>query len=98
MRSTSVVSGTTWIRLSAVSAALLRTTTAGRALRASPPTEGSKAIHQTSPRRGSAIAGRGCEGRVHPLRSFRLAVGVRRHSPVPFKQLRFGHQRLGEVV
>src|SRR5437764_15424156 len=49
-RSTLVVSGTTWTRFRCLLAASLLTMTAGRSLRTSPPTAGSKWTHQTSAR------------------------------------------------
>src|ERR1700733_10116127 len=98
MRSTFVVSGTTCTRLSAWLAALLLTTMAGRVFLASPPTEGSNAIHQTSPRRGSAaIAYRVGQKIVDPCRCFRFLLGIGRHLAIACQQRRLGHEWLSEV-
>src|SRR5438132_455192 len=66
MRSTLVVSGTTCTRLRCLLEASLLTMTAGRSLRTSPPTAGSKLTHQTSARFIGQISD-GCFGPLQRL-------------------------------
>src|SRR5438552_946797 len=75
MRLTLVVSGTTCTRFRCLLEASLLTMTAGRSLRTSPPTAGSKLTHQTSPR----FIGHVSCGGLGPFQRFRLARFVLGH-------------------
>src|SRR4051794_22793301 len=77
-RSTLLVKGTTWTRFRNWLDASLLTMTAGRCFWISPPTDGSKLTHQTSPRFIRHVP----EGDFRPLVSLRLAGFVRCHFPV----------------
>src|SRR5437764_6101663 len=97
-RSTLVVSGTTWTRFRCLLAASLLTITAGRSLRTSPPTAGSKFTHQTSAR----FIGHVPDGALGPLQGFGFAGLVSRQFPVSRIEV-FGedvraHQRLDEAA
>src|SRR5437764_12890821 len=83
-RSTLVVSGTTCTRLRCLLAASLLTMTAGRSLRTSPPTAGSKLTHQTSARFIGHISHDG----FGPREGLRFARLVRGHLPVSGLQVR----------
>src|SRR2546426_12793808 len=74
-RPTLLVSGTTCTRFRYLLAASLLRITAGRCLRISPPTDGSKFTHQTSPRIIADIT----ESGFRPRERFRLAYFVLRH-------------------
>src|SRR5262249_389074 len=75
---TLVVSGTTWTLLRCLLEASLLTMAAGRSLRTSPPTAGSKLTHHTSPR----FIGHVSYGGLCPFQRFRLARFVLGHLPV----------------
>src|SRR5882672_875450 len=70
-----LVSGTTCTRFRYLLAASLLRIIAGRCLRISPPTDGSKFTHQTSPRSIADIT----ESGFRPRERFRLACFVLRH-------------------
>src|SRR5215212_5871968 len=95
-----LVSGTTWTRFRARLAASLLTMIAGRVLRISPPRLGSKATHQTSPRRGgSALAIRHVPDQgFGPFLGFGLAHAVGGHRLIAIEQSARGDQRPGQVV
>src|SRR5438552_3786399 len=82
-RRTRVVSGTTWTRFRYWFEASLLTITAARFFWISPPTEGPKLIHQTSPRFIADIPHRV----FRPLQSFGFALLVSSHLPVSLFEL-----------
>ena len=69
------VRGTTWMRFRCLFEASLLRTTAGRFLRTSPPKDGSKLTHHTSPRFIAHIPG----GSLSPFQSFALPALVLGH-------------------
>src|SRR6266404_5813061 len=79
-----VVNGTTGTRLSSRFETSLLTTLAGLVLRISPPIEGSKATHQTSPRCGclSGLIGDIAGQVFDPFRGLALARLIGSHRPV----------------
>src|SRR5207253_7075230 len=97
-RSTPVVSGTTWTRLRCLLAASLLTMTAGRSLRTSPPTAGSKLTHQTLPR----FIGHVPHGGLGPFQRLGLACLLLGHLLVRAFEVRANdigaHQRLDELA
>src|SRR6267143_5140250 len=78
----------------------LLTITAGLVLRISPPIEGSKATHHTSPRRGglSGLIGNIAGQVLHPLRGFALTFFVGGHRPIAFYDLLRDHVRPRKIV
>src|SRR3990172_926584 len=74
-RSVREVMGTTCTRFKYLFAASLLMMTAGRFLRISPPSDGSKFTHQTSPR----LIGHISNGRLRPLERLGLAGFVLAH-------------------
>src|SRR6266851_2644747 len=79
-----VVNGTTCTRLSSRFETSLLTTIAGLVLRISPPIEGSKATHQTSPRCGglSGLIGDIAGQAFDPLRGLAFARFIGGHRPI----------------
>src|SRR5437660_7966887 len=74
--------------------------TAGLVLRISPPIEGSKATHHTSPRRGglSGLIGNVAGQVLYPLRRCALALLVGGHRPIAFYNLPRDHVRPREII
>src|SRR5690242_21613298 len=95
-----LVSGTTCTRLRAWFAASLLTMIAGLVLRISPPTAGSNATHQTSPRRGAlpGLIGHIAGQVFYPFLRFALVFLVGRHGLVPGEKVAGGHVRPRQIV
>src|SRR5215210_1363304 len=75
--------GTTWTRFRNWLDASLLTMTAGRRLRISPPSDGSKLTHQTSPRLIRHVP----DGRLGPRMSFGFPLLLPGHVPVSSQQV-----------
>src|SRR4051812_25521761 len=88
-RSTLVVRGTTCTRFRCLLDASLLMMTAGRSLRTSPPTAGSKLTHQTSPR----FIGHIPDGGLGPVQGLALAGLVLGHLPVGDVEVLADHVR-----
>src|SRR5713226_8367528 len=95
-----VVNGTTCTRLSSRFETSLLTTIAGLVLRISPPIDGSKATHQTSPRCGglSGLIGNVAGQVFDPLLGFPLVLLVFCHRPVAGGTITLQHVRAGKIV
>jgi hypothetical protein len=78
----------------------LATTAADRVLRVLPQIEGSKATHQSSPRRGglSALIGNVTGKVVDPFLRFAFVFFVRDHRTVALDELARGHMRPRKII
>src|SRR5262245_25306898 len=94
MRSTVVVSGTTCTRFRCLFDRSLLTITAGRSLRTSPPTAGSKFTHHTSPRFIGNVSYRA----LTPFQRFGFANLVTRHLSVGSLQVLGDHVRAHQFL
>ena len=97
-RSVRLVMGTTCKRFKVRFAALLLTITAGRIFCISPPSDGSKLTHHTSPRSKLANWKRIVDQGFYPLGRFALPVPVEAHLPIGRLQAGLGYDRTRQLL